>query len=119
VPSNIEMQKPRSAAAPLAWWLAILLGVSLTINFIDRLVLATVAPILFITFHLTATSYSYIVFAFMLGMALGQIPAGVMIDRIGVRTGLASVFAGWSFSNMAQAIARTVVDFSKRVMNPA
>ncbi|MGH9446798.1 MAG: MFS transporter [Terriglobia bacterium] len=104
--------EPRSATKPLAWWLATLLGLSLTVNFIDRLVLATIAPILFITFHLTAAGYSYIVFAFMLGMTIGQIPAGVLIDRVGVRAGLASIFAGWSLSNMAQSLARTVADFS-------
>ncbi len=112
MPLNAEIGESRSTSKPLAWWLAILLGLSLTINFIDRLVLATIAPTLFSVLHLTATEYSYIVFAFMLGMTLGQIPAGVLIDRVGVRTGLASIFAGWSFSNMAQAIARTVAEFS-------
>ena len=96
----------------MAWWLTILLGTSLTINFIDRLVLATVAPMLFRQLHLTATEYSYIVFAFMLGMTLGQIPAGAWIDQVGVRTGLASIFAGWSFSNMAQSVAESVASFS-------
>ena len=89
-----------------------MLGLSLTINFIDRLVLATIAPTLFTQFHLTATEYSYIVFAFMLGMTLGQIPAGIYIDLVGTRTGLASLFGGWSFSNMAQSLAQNVVSFS-------
>jgi len=48
----------------------------------------------------------------MLGMTLGQVPAGVFIDWIGARTGLATIFAGWSFSNMAQSLARTVASFS-------
>jgi MFS transporter, ACS family, aldohexuronate transporter len=112
MPSTTETRESGHSAKPLAWWLAILLGASLTINFIDRLVLSTIAPTLFIQLHLTATEYSYIVFAFMLGMTLGQIPAGVYIDRVGVRLGLASIFAGWSFSNMAQSLAQTVVSFS-------
>jgi ACS family hexuronate transporter-like MFS transporter len=112
VASKAEITGTASPAKPLAWWLAILLALSLTINFIDRLVLATIAPTLFTVLHLTAAEYSYIVFAFMLGMTLGQIPAGVWIDRAGVRTGMAGIFAGWSFSNMAQAVARTVMEFS-------
>jgi ACS family hexuronate transporter-like MFS transporter len=99
-------------ATPLAWWLAFLLCLSLTINFIDRLVLATIAPSLFTVFRLTATEYSYIVFAFTLGMTLGQIPAGIFIDRVGVSKGLAGIFAGWSFSNMAQSVAQSVASFS-------
>ena len=112
MPSIPDTQKSGHSVKPLAWWLAILLGLSLTINFIDRLVLSTIAPTLFTELHLTATEYSYIVFAFMLGMTIGQIPAGVYIDRVGARIGLASIFAGWSFSNMAQSLARTVVGFS-------
>jgi ACS family hexuronate transporter-like MFS transporter len=101
-----------SSTKPLAWWIAILLMICLAINFVDRLVLATVAPILLTQLHLSTEEYSYIVFAFMLGMTLGQIPAGVFIDRVGSRRGLTSIFAGWSFSNMAQALARTVWTFS-------
>jgi len=112
MPSTPEIRESGPSAKPLAWWLAILLGVSLTINFVDRMVLSTIAPTLFIQLHLTATEYSYIVFAFMLGMTLGQIPAGIYIDRVGVRLGLSSIFAGWSFSNMAQSLAETVVSFS-------
>jgi len=101
-----------SSATPWAWWIAVLLALCLTINFIDRLVLATVAPTLLSQLHLSNTQYSYIVFAFMLGMTLGQIPAGAFIDWVGSRFGLSAIFAGWSFSNMAQALAQTVSSFS-------
>ena len=99
-------------ATALAWWIAVLLAICLAINFVDRLVLATVAPTLLKQLHLTATEYSYIVFAFMLGMTLGQIPAGAFIDRAGSRMGLPAILAGWSFSNMTQALAKTVSAFS-------
>lgn len=107
-----KMKDSKSSVRPLAWWLATLLGLSLTIDFIDRLVLATVAPVLLKQLHLTAEEYSYIVFAFMLGMTLGQIPAGSFIDRMGSRLGLPAILSGWSFSNMAQVLARTVYSFS-------
>ncbi len=107
-----EFKAAVSPAKPLAWWVAALLALCLTINFIDRLVLATVAPTLLSQLHLSNTEYSYIVFAFMLGMTLGQIPAGSFIDRVGSRLGLPSILAGWSFSNMAQALAQSVSSFS-------
>jgi ACS family hexuronate transporter-like MFS transporter len=112
MPSDTHTKQTGHFTSPLAWGLSILLGLSLTINFVDRLVLSTIAPTLFTELHFTASEYSYIVFAFMLGMTLGQIPAGVFIDWIGARTGLATIFAGWSFSNMAQSLARTVAGFS-------
>jgi MFS transporter, ACS family, aldohexuronate transporter len=95
-----------------AWWIVTLLTLSFAIDFIDRLVLSTVAPTLLAQLHLTNTDYSYIVFAFMLGMTLGQIPIGALIDRLGVRWSLTDTFAGWSLSNMLQALAHSVWDFS-------
>jgi ACS family hexuronate transporter-like MFS transporter len=100
------------AATIDAWWVAILLLVSMTVNFMDRLVLGSVAPTLQSTLHFSSTQYSYIVFAFALGMMLGQIPAGALIDRIGFRAALPGLFTGWSLTNALQALARTVGAFS-------
>jgi MFS transporter, ACS family, aldohexuronate transporter len=110
--TNLSSPETPAEATARAWWLAALLAACLTINFIDRLVLATVAPTLLKQLHLSTEDYSYIVFAFMLGMTLGQIPAGSFIDRVGSRLGLSAILTGWSFSNMAQALARGVASFS-------
>ncbi len=100
------------AATLHSWWIAILLLVSMTVNFMDRLVLGSVAPTLQSTLHFSSTQYSYIVFAFTLGMTLGQVPAGALIDRIGFRAALPGLCAGWSLTNALQALARTVSTFS-------
>ncbi len=84
----------------------------MVVNFIDRLVLASVAPILRSELHLSNTQYSYIVFAFMTGMTLGQLPAGMFIDWIGARIALPALLSGWSISNMLQSLARSVAGFS-------
>jgi ACS family hexuronate transporter-like MFS transporter len=84
----------------------------MTVNFMDRLVLGSVAATLESTLHFSSTQYSYIVFAFTLGMTLGQIPAGALIDRIGFRLALPALCAGWSFTNAFQAFARTIASFS-------
>lgn len=84
----------------------------MTVNFMDRLVLGSVAPTLQSTLHFSSTQYSYIVFAFTLGMTLGQIPAGALIDRVGFRAMLPGLCVGWSLTNALQALARTVSTFS-------
>lgn len=84
----------------------------MTVNFMDRLVLGSVAPTLQSTLHFSNTQYSYIVLAFTMGMTLGQIPAGALIDRIGFRSTMPSLFAGWSLINALQALARTISTFS-------
>ena len=93
------------------WWIAVMLFLLSTINCVDRLVLASVAPISQSTLHLTNTDYSYIVFAFMAGMTLGQIPAGVLLDRIGARLGLPMILVGWSIVNVLHVGARQVGQF--------
>lgn len=95
-----------------AWWITGLLFLLTTINCVDRLVLASVAPVLQNQFHLSNTQYSYIVIAFMAGMALGQLPAGAMLDRIGVRRGLPIILIGWSVVNALHVFARQVWQFS-------
>ncbi len=100
------------AATWHSWWIAFLLLVSMTVNFMDRLVLGSVAPTLQSVLHFSNTQYSYIVFAFTLGMTLGQIPAGQLIDWIGFRTAMPALFAGWSITNALQSLARTVGSFS-------
>jgi ACS family hexuronate transporter-like MFS transporter len=94
------------------WWIAVMLFVLSTINCVDRLVLASVAPVLQSTFHLSNTQYSYIVIAFMAGMTLGQLPLGALIDRIGVRLGLPFILIGWSVVNTMHVAARQVWQFS-------
>lgn len=67
---------PVTAATFHAWWITILLLVSMTVNFMDRLVLGAVAPTLQSTLHFSSTQYSYVVFAFTLGMTLGSFLPG-------------------------------------------
>jgi len=111
------MPKPRHTdvseeSSARAWLVAFMLFGSMTLNFIDRLVLSNVAPALRTELRLSNTQYSYIVFAFMTGMTLGQLPAGMFIDRIGARLGLPIIISGWSVVNMAHTLARGVSSFA-------
>ena len=109
---DLNISTPMKAATFHSWWIAILLLISMTVNFMDRLVLGSVAPTLQSTLHFSSAQYSYIVFAFSLGMTLGQIPAGTLIDRIGFRLALPALCVGWSITNALQAFARAVGSFS-------
>jgi Major Facilitator Superfamily len=73
------------------WRIVGLLSASIAVNLIDRQVLSVVAPVIREHFALSNTHYSYVVFAFQLGMFLGQIPAGILMDRVGTRRGLVAI----------------------------
>jgi len=104
---NEELQ-PLHLTNRRAWAIAFLLFVGMTINFVDRLVLSSIAPILRFELHFSNTQYSYIVFAFMAGMTLGQLPASIFIDWIGTRVALPTLMAGWSVCNALQAFPSSV-----------
>ncbi len=97
---------------PLRWWILSTLFLAMAINLLDRQVLSLVAPVLRDEFHLSNTGYGTIVFCFLLGMTLGQIPIGMMVDRKGARFGLAAIVVFWSIANMLHAFARSTVQFS-------
>jgi len=94
------------------WPITILLFASLTLNFMERLTLANVAPVLRTDLDISNTQYSVIVVVFMAGMTLGQLPAGILIDWIGARLALPVLFIGWSLADMAHAFARGVASLS-------
>ena len=71
------------------WTIVGLLSASITINLLDRQVLSVLAPCCARS-SWSNTQYGYIAVAFNLGMMLGQVPAGALMDRVGAKVGLSS-----------------------------
>jgi MFS transporter, ACS family, hexuronate transporter len=78
------------------WIVLLLIVLAASINYIDRQVLSVLAPVLRQEFGWTNTAYSTLVFAFLLGWALGEIPIGVYMDRVGPRKGYRLIVFCWS-----------------------
>ncbi|HEY3770803.1 MAG TPA: MFS transporter [Candidatus Angelobacter sp.] len=74
------------------------------INYLDRQTLSVVAPVLIDIYHMTAETYSRIVFAFMLAYTIMNGVSGPLIDRLGTRRGYAWTTAWWSASAMLHAV---------------
>ncbi len=87
------------------WTIVGLLAASITINLLDRQTLAVLAPLLREQWKWTNAQYGYIAVAFNLGMMLGQIPAGQLMDRVGTRIGLPIIFTAWSVICGLHAVA--------------
>ena len=90
--------------------LALLFCVTL-INFIDRQTLSNLANDISREFKLSNTAFSTIPAAFRFGMMLGEFPMGWLMDRVGVRIGLAFAVVWWSCGNGLHAVARSVGHF--------
>lgn len=87
-------------------WLAI--GVFLfssTLNYLDRQLLAAVAPLLRGEFHLTNEDYGLLLTGFSVMYALTAPFAGLFIDRVGLNTGISTAVAVWSLAGMSTGLA--------------
>ena len=94
------------------WTICALLFGATTINYMDRQVLGILAPTLQHDMGWTEAQYGAIVSWFSFAYALGFLVAGRIIDRLGVRRGLAVAIVTWSIAAMSHALARTASAFS-------
>lgn len=94
------------------WTICALLFFATTINYMDRQVLALLAPTLQAELGWNETDYGAIVSWFTLAYAIAALGMGHVIDRIGVRKGFAGAIVVWSAAAMAHALATTVAGFS-------
>jgi ACS family hexuronate transporter-like MFS transporter len=94
------------------WAVLFLLFLSIAINLLDRQVLSVLAPVIREDLDLTATQYSNILVAFLLGLTIFQFPVGWLLDRFGVRYGLPALMTVWSIANGLHAAARNLIHLS-------
>jgi MFS transporter, ACS family, hexuronate transporter len=78
------------------------------INYLDRQSLSIAAPILETQFHLSSIDYSRILFAFMLAYTIMNGASGLIIDKLGTRTGYGLFVAWWSLWAMLHVFARGI-----------
>jgi MFS transporter, ACS family, hexuronate transporter len=88
------------------WAICGLLFAATFLNYLDREVLSVVSPVLRLQFHLTATAYSHLLTAFLLGYTVLQAYAGRAIDWMGARRGLLLAMLWWSGAGLLAGFAR-------------
>jgi ACS family hexuronate transporter-like MFS transporter len=92
-----------------ARWVAIaVIALSSALNFLDRQVLAALAPQLMREFRLNAGQYGDVIFAFSLCYALAAPLAGLFIDRLGLRVATSITVAAWSLAGLSTGLVRSL-----------
>jgi len=95
----------RSSVPRRRWRIAILLAFGVLVNFFDRINLSVSRDALHASFGLSLVAFGYLSSAFSWTYALMQIPAGVLLDRWGVRrVGRISALL-WSVASFAGALS--------------
>ena len=105
-------QAPAEAGIPRRrWGIALLLGIGVLVNYIDRVNLSVAQPALHAEFGITAVTFGWLLGAYSWTYALLQLPSGVLLDRFGVKlVGRVSTFL-WSMASFAASISPGLAGF--------
>ncbi len=90
----------------LRWWIVGLVFLATFINYIDRLTISVLAPVITRDLGLTNTQFGGIVTWFLLAYTISQGLSGKLYDRIGTRLGFVVSITIWSVAAIAHAFAR-------------
>ncbi len=96
----------------LRWWIVGLVFLATLINYIDRLTISVLAPVITHDLGLTNTQFGGIVTWFLLAYTVSQTLSGKLYDRIGTRLGFVVSITVWSIASMAHALARGLTTLS-------
>jgi len=102
-----ETASANNSRTPLRWLAMSVLWLSFSLNFLDRQLLAAVAPALKQELHLSNTEYGKLLSAFYIIYAIAAPAAGLFIDRVGLKAGVAIATTVWSLAGAATGMAQT------------
>lgn len=88
----------------LRWAIAILLGVGIVVNYLDRVNISVATKPLEQQFHLSAGEMGIVLSAFLWSYALLQIPIGALLDKVGVKWLVRLGTLLWSLATLMTAI---------------
>ncbi len=88
------------------WILLALVFVAIVINYVDRGNLSVAAPAMMKDFQITPATMGVLLSAFFWTYAVFQIPAGVLVDRFGIRWAYTGAFLVWSIASASIALSR-------------
>jgi MFS transporter, ACS family, hexuronate transporter len=103
---------PKShAISAVVWtrWIAIgVFVLSSSLNYLDRLLLAALAPTIKTEFRLSNAEYGQVIAVFSIIYAVMAPAAGWFIDRVGLNRGIALAMSVWSFAGAATGFTQTL-----------
>ncbi len=102
---------PPSRASAYRWVVLSLLLAATTINYLDRILLGLLIPVIRGEMRLTDQDYGNITGAFQIAYTVGFLLAGKFIDQFGTRAGYAVATFWWSVAAGLHALASSALSF--------
>jgi ACS family D-galactonate transporter-like MFS transporter len=88
------------------WIVVALIFVGMVISYVDRGNLSIAAPSIMRDFHIAPAAMGLLLSAFFWTYGAFQIPAGALLDRVGIRRGYSMGFLVWSIASASIAMSR-------------
>ena len=89
----------------LRWWIAGLIFLATLINFVNRLTISVLAPVITEQLKLTNLEFASITNSFLIAYTFSQAISGKLYDRVGNRRGFSISIVVWSVASMLHAFA--------------
>src|SRR5258706_11003620 len=96
----------------LRWWIISLVFLATLINYIDRLTISVLAPVITRDLGLSNTEFGGILTWFLLAYTISQGLSGKLYDRVGTKRGFVCSITLWSIAAIAHAFARGLATLS-------
>src|SRR5437762_2052632 len=90
----------------LRWWIIGLVFLATLINYLDRLTISVLAPVITADLRLSNLEYASLGTWFLLAYTISQGLSGRLYDRIGTRRGFTASIIVWSLAALGHALAR-------------
>ncbi len=95
------------------WWMPVAAMTLLSLlSYVDRTILAQLSPTILREEGLSAEQYGWIIDAFSVAYLVGSPVWGHVVDRFGLRLGLAVAVALWTVASASHAFASTAATFA-------
>lgn len=96
-----------SQSAPLRWLAFGVFILSSTLNYLDRQLLNTLAPLIMAEMHFNQTGFGFLISAFSIAYAASSLFVGWFLDRLGLNHGTSAAITWWSLAAISTALVRS------------
>lgn len=103
---------PTTHVPALVWWPSIVMMLGTLLSYVDRASLALLSPMFLAATDMTAQDYSWCISAFSFAYMFSAFAWGSVLDRIGLRLGMAISLFIWMISSASHALMGSFVGFA-------
>jgi len=102
----------RGQIPSFVWWPSIVMMLGTLLSYIDRASLALQSPMFLREIHMSAQDYSWCISAFSVAYMFAALAWGSILDRVGLRIGMAISLSIWMLSSASHALIGSFLGFA-------